>query len=283
MRILPCPSRDEAQAYLVRAIETYVHAGIPRGYSATEAEIESVLAIYDSYDASLGAPAEALKGAGLLQQFRDAIYSGYDFTQVGGKLASVRASLMAGVELCPICGIAPPRQLDHHLPRSDYHPLAVYPRNLVPLCQECNQSKSKSAAEEPAQQFFHPYLEAIPDTPFLRAGVAIEGGGLVATFDIDPDAPIEALVSSRLSYVLQRLKLNERYAREINIYLTSQATAVRILFDSAGAEGVRNYLLAQADVESREFHLNHWRPVLLRALAAHAGFCGGEFAEVLPA
>ena len=283
MRTLPCPSRDEAQAYLVRAIETYVHAGIAKGYAASQAEIDSVIALYDAYDAGLGSPSEALKGAELLQQFRDAIYSGYDFTQAGGKLASVRSSLMAGVELCPICGIAPPRQLDHHLPRSDYRPLAVYPRNLVPLCQECNQSKGKSAAEEPAQQFFHPYLEDIPDTPFLRAGVTIQGGGLLAIFDIDPAAPIEALVRARLSFVLQRLKLNERYAREINIYLTSQATAVRMLFDSAGVDGVRSYLFAQADVESRQFHLNHWRPVLLRALAAHDGFCNGEFAIVLPA
>jgi len=190
---------------------------------------------------------------------------------------------MAGVELCPICGIAPPRQLDHHLPRSDYRPLAVYPRNLVPLCQECNQSKSKSATENPAQQFFHPYLEDIPETPFLRAAVTLEAGGLIATFDIDPTAPIEAIVSERLSFVLQRLKLNERYAREINIYLTSQATAIRMLFDSAGADGVRAYLLAQAGVESRQFHFNHWRPVLLRALAAHEGFCSGEFTAVLPA
>jgi hypothetical protein len=283
VRTLPCPSRDEALAHLLRAIETYFHAGIAKGYAASQAEIDSVIAIYDAYDAGLGVPSQALKGGELLQQLRDAIYSGYDFTQTGGKLASIRSTLMAGVELCPICGIAPPRQLDHHLPRSDYRPLAVYPRNLIPLCQECNQSKSKSAADEPAQQFFHPYLENIPDAPFLRAGVAIEGGGLIATFDIDPAAPIQALARERLSFVLQRLKLNERYAREINIYLTSQATAVRMLFDNAGADGVRSYLLAQADVESRQFHLNHWRPVLLRALAGHAGFCNGEFAAVLPA
>lgn len=283
MRKLPCPSRDDAQAHLVRAVEPYVHAGIAKGYAATQAEIDSIIAIYDAYDAGLGGPSEALKGGELLQQFRDAIYNGYDFTQSGGKLASVRSALMSGVELCPICGIAPPRQLDHHLPRSDYRPLAVYPRNLVPLCQECNQSKSKSAAENPAQQFFHPYLEDIPETPFLRVAVTLEAGGLIAIFDIDPTAPIEAIVSERLSFVLERLKLNERFAREINIYLTSQATAVRMLFDNAGAGGVREYLLAQADVESRQFHLNHWRPVLLRALAVHDGFCSGGFVHVLPA
>ncbi|MEI8696942.1 MAG: hypothetical protein EOQ39_32330 [Mesorhizobium sp.] len=84
---------------------------------------------------------------------------------------------------------------------------------------------------------------------------------------------------SRLAFVLERLKLNERYSREINIYLTSQVTALRMW---RGADGVRNYLLAQADVESARFHLNHWQPVLLRSLAEHAGFCRGDFVAVLP-
>lgn len=283
MRSLPCPSRDEARAILAFAVEPYTHAGVQKGYAATDAELDSVVAMFDAYDAGLGAPAELMKGAGLSSQLRDAIYNGYEFTQAGRKLASLRASLMAGIELCPICGIAPPRELDHHLPRSAYHPLAVYPRNLVPLCHDCNQSKSKSVADDPAQHFFHPYLEAIPPVPFLRATISIHDGGLVADFDIDPTAEVEAIVRTRLAFVLERLKLNERYAREINIYLTSQVTAVRMSFDWGGAAGVRQYLLAQAGIESGRFHLNHWQPVLLRSLAAHDGFCGGDFAALLPA
>ncbi|RWO40225.1 HNH endonuclease signature motif containing protein [Mesorhizobium sp.] len=282
MRSLACPSRDEARDYLAAAVELYIHGGQQKGYPATGAELDSVVALYDAYDAGFGAPAEPLKGTGLTVAFRAAIHNGYEFTQSGRKLAAIRASLMSGVELCPICGIAPPRELDHHLPRSAYNPLAVYPRNLVPLCHDCNQSKGKSVADDPTQHFFHPYLEDLPNVPFLRATVTLHDGGLVADFDIDPGAAIDALVRSRLAFVLERLKLNERYSREINIYLTSEVTALRMSLEWRGADGVRNYLLAQADVESARFHLNHWQPVLLRSLAEHAGFCGGDFAAVLP-
>lgn len=282
MRTLPCPSREDVRNQLLEAIAPYHHGGVVRGYAATPEEVDRVLEIYDTYDVARGAPAEALKGIALSQPLREAIYSGYDFTQTERKLADVRANLMSGIELCPVCGISPPRELDHHLPRSTYHPLAVYVRNLVPLCHDCNQSKSKSAATMAEEQFFHPYLEVIPDVDFLRANVAIENGGLLIDFDIDPDAAVDETTRARLTHVFDRLKLNDRYAREINIFLTSQATAVRMAFASGGAETVRTYLRVQADLERRRFHRNHWQPTLLQALAANAAFCEGGFAQVLP-
>jgi hypothetical protein len=53
-------------------------------------------------------------------------------------------------------------------------------------------------------------------------------------------------------------------------------------FESGGAEGIRYYLKRQASVEFAQFHENHWRPVLLHALANHQGFCTGAFRDVLP-
>lgn len=51
----------------------------------------------------------------------------------------------------------------------------------------------------------------------------------------------------------------------------------------AGSAGVAQFLDLQARHETRApLHRNHWRPVLLRALAAHAPFTEGGFANVLP-
>lgn len=61
-----------------------------------------------------------------------------------------------------------------------------------------------------------------------------------------------------------------------------QATALREFFALGGAETVRWYLGRQADVEAAALHANHWRPVLLRALAAHTEFSSGGFQAVLP-
>jgi hypothetical protein len=54
-------------------------------------------------------------------------------------------------------------------------------------------------------------------------------------------------------------------------------------YADAGAHGVAGYLRLQARYETKApFHRNHWRPVLLKALAAHAPFIEGGFADVLP-
>ncbi len=91
-------------------------------------------ALYDAYDAVGGSPSDVLKGLNLDAALRTAIREGYALTQVGRRLALIRAGVMRGVERCPICGISAPRVLDHHLPKSNYNPLAIYVRNLVPLC-----------------------------------------------------------------------------------------------------------------------------------------------------
>lgn len=283
MRTLPLPARDIVREQLNVALEMRVRKGVQLGYPVTEAELDAVVALYDAYDATGGAPGHPLEGPNLDQALRAAIRDAYDLTKVGRRLASIRASLMKGVERCPVCGISAPRTLDHHLPKAIYYPLAIYVCNLVPLCADCNQFKNAAASDNPAERFIHPYFEALPEVRFLRAEVTIADCGLIADFRLDPAVEIPALLVARLTYQLDRLRLNTRYAQEINTCLTSHTTALHMCFDELGADGVRNYLIHQASVEFAHFHANHWRPVLLLALANHEAFCAGGFQEVLPA
>lgn len=282
MKSLPLPDRAPARQHLTTAIEVYERGGAEHGYPATAAEIDAVMSLYDDYDAALGVASEAMKGQGLAEPLRHAVHDGYAFTQAGRKLAALRAALMQGVERCPICGISPPRELDHYLPRSAFHPLAVYVRNLVPICHDCNQSKSAAQPNDPAQRFLHAYLEPLPAITFLRAVVTLDNGALLVRFEIDPAAGLPGLTLQRLAYQIGRLKLNERYAREINAYLSSHTVALHAAFEAAGAESVQTFLQRQAEVEVQVFYCNHWRPVLLTTLADHPEFCNGGFQAVLP-
>jgi hypothetical protein len=282
VRTLPRPQRDHVRQHLVTALEVQEVNGQQRGYPASAADLDAIIALYDSYDATGGAPIDPLKGENLDAALRLAIQVGYDLTQRGRRLSAIRAHLMQGIEQCPICGIGPPRELDHYLPRSTFHPLAIYVRNLVPLCGECNHSKGAAAATEPAQRFVHPYFEEFPDQRFLQATVTLEAGGLVVEFEIDPAVVLHELLRERLRHQLQRLHLNERYAREVNAHVSNHTTALHWCFESSGAEGVRRFLNVQGKVEFARFHRNHWRPVLLVALSEHDAFCEGAFRDVLP-
>lgn len=282
MRTLLCPSRAEVRDHLDVALEPYTWNGQQRGYAATPGEIDAVVTLYDTYDSTVGTPSAVLQGEDLDQALRLAIQASYSFTQPGRKLAQIREDLMRGIALCPICGISPPGHLDHYLPIASYHPLAIYVRNLVPLCSDCNHLKGATVGTVATQRFVHPYFETLPDVCFVQADVSITDGGIVVKFGIDAGVEMSAQMRQRLMFQFERLRLNQRYAREINTYLTSHVTALHFAFEAGQQHAIRSFLSMQRQVESAAFHRNHWRPALLRALSEHEEFCAGAFMDVLP-
>ena len=62
MRNLPVPSRDGDRDDLKKALKTYQYGGEVRGYKATDAEVDTLLTLYDEYDDELAVPSEMLKG-----------------------------------------------------------------------------------------------------------------------------------------------------------------------------------------------------------------------------
>lgn len=274
MRNLPLPSRDRSNELLRLALHGY--------YDVTEAEIGAVESLYNAYEDGRGAPGEVLKGTTLDEQLKAAILSAYGFTREGRRLSEIRKELFKNVRLCPSCGISAPRTLDHHLPKEIYRPLAIFERNLVPMCGECNGYKSQNEGLVITERFYNPYFQELPNVRFLRARVNIEGGALDVEFDIDPEAQVTAEMIERLSFQFSRLRLDRRYVREVINYMSAHVTALENSFRADQAHGVREYLIAQANNEFGWLHINHWRPVLLTAFSECVRFCSGGFRDVLP-
>ncbi|MDX0949875.1 HNH endonuclease [Sinorhizobium medicae] len=283
MRNLPLPSRDSAENDLRTTIQKYRHKKQLLGHAITSAEVTAVLAIYDRYDEDLGAPCDALKGGAFPASLIHALELAYDRTQKGRKLSALREALFAGVKLCPICGIDPPTELDHFLPRSSFKPLSIYTRNLVPLCHACNHTKLAGFGDldEDEHRFVHVYFDALPDIQFLRARTEIRDAGLVVEFAVPDQAVLPGGFSDRLNHQMTSLRLNERYETEVNTYISGHAAALHIQYETNGQQAVQNFLRLQARYEIGAFYRNHWRPTLLAALADNNEFTDGGFAEVL--
>lgn len=281
MRNLPEPSRDGDSADLKKVVRRYRYGGVTLGHDITDAEVEEVVALYNTYEAHRGASCDELKGAALPPTLRDAIRASYDKTQDGRTLSSVREALFEGVELCPVCGIDPVTELDHHLPKATFAPLAIHTRNLVPMCHLCNHTKLAGFGED-GDGFLHPYYDLLPDIDFLQATVNIADGALVVSFAIDIAAALPAGFADRLTGQMQSLELESRYQQEVNTYISSHAAALHLAHRGAGQVGVQRMLRLQMRYETTAFHRNHWRPALLRALCGHDEFTTGGFAVVLP-
>lgn len=282
MRNLPPPDRADALDHLVEALRVRQWRGTTVGYAASHGELDALIALYDAYDGARGAPSKTLLGGALAHDLKHALERAYRRTYEGGSLEPIRTRVMSVTHRCPVCGIGAATELDHFLPKSVYKALAIYVRNLIPLCHDCNHAKGTTVNEDPARQFVHAYFDELPDTAFLLADVDIEGDGLTAEFTVSDTTDLSDELRVKLSFQFEMLKLNDRYQPEINVYLTSQAVSLNMVYAADGSDFVRGFLLAQADVEETAFHRNHWRPLLLRALADHEDFCDGGFRDILP-
>lgn len=280
MRNLPLPSRDEDRADLRKAVRQYTYGGIMRGHVLTDQELDDIIDLYDAYDAAEAIASDVLKGADLPETLLETVRAAYDRTQEGRRLQAIRELILKDVSLCPVCGIGPADELDHHLPRSAFRPLAIFTHNLVPMCHPCNHAKLAGFGEAETG-FLSPYYDILPDVDFLQVSVQIAGEALVVEYAIDETALLPAGYPQRLASQMTTLHLNDRYQQEVNTYLYGHAVALHMQFTTGGAAAVQSFLNLQAAYERGRFYRNHWRPVLLTALANHAAFTAGGFTEIL--
>jgi hypothetical protein len=266
MWTLPIPSADDVEADLTAAL-TYKNGQAV--YLLSQAERRAIMAVYTAYDDLAGQPGPNLTHTDLGDQCCGAIEVAYNEVQAKGRLADLRARLLLAAENCPICGFGEPTQLDHYLPKATYKSLAIYPRNLVPCCGPCNTFK---LALDPARghALVHAYYAELPDHAFLVADANYHDSGLTVEFRIDP-ANIDPGLVTALNFQLTRLKLNERYPKQINTFLFGLRTGLMDV--AANADLLREFLQRTADSLAQDFGRNDWRPVLLAAIRECSEFC----------
>ena len=283
MRNLPKPSRDECKDHLVKSIYLYKYK-VKLGHKLTDADVNSLISLYDLYDERSGVANDELKAEDLAESLKATIKNAYRKTYENGELYSIRTTLFEKVQLCPVCGIEPVTELDHHLPESHFSALAIYVRNLVPLCGPCNKKKRAffGVADENKFSFIHAYFDELPDAQFIKAEIDFSGNSLVVDFRVDFDCGISKEQANRISHQIKALELNSRYAKEINTFLTGHAVTMHLMFRVGGRDELKRWLRANASHARHAYYRNYWTSVLLTSLASHDAFIDGGFAQVFP-
>jgi hypothetical protein len=278
MWTLPKPNNDDAIDNLKTA---FTKADGTETYPLTQAEKDEIKKIYSKYDDSLGRPKVELEGPSLSAELKDALYLAYTEVQEGRRLQRLRDRIKLLALRCPLCGIGPATDLDHHLPRSRFKGLSIYVRNLVPMCHSCNNKKRTVAGDTPDQQFIHAYFDTLPQERFLVANVSVSDSGITVDFKVNHTATMPQDIYDRISFQLDRLNLVERYRPEVNVFLESQKDSFELVFGAEkNAEQLRNFLIRSANSHERSFGLNDWRTALFHGLAACDAFCTGGFRMV---
>lgn len=275
---LPC---DKNALEEVRTALTYKD-GTPK-HTLTPDEYTSLKELYEKYHDLLGIAHEELKGAEFSASTKAAIHDAYTEIQENGRLKSLRSALLLSTNYCPCCGILPADELDHHLPRSVYQLLALYSRNLVPLCHKCNNKKRTVTGINSTERFVHVYYDDVPlDVQFLQMNHSILNNALSFQFYIADVPALSPQLQTQMAFQMKRVNLNTRLKKEVNTFLTSFAVGLKMVYDAKkGAAVVRQFMLQNAAHFKDKFGLNDWRTVTLLTLGNCDVFCDGGFIKIL--
>ena len=189
---------------------------------------------------------------------------------VDGSLVTLREELKANCRKCPSCNISTASDLDHFLPKDEFPSLALFSRNLIPCCTECNRNKERG----PLACFIHPYYDDL-SLPILRANVTLEFGAVVVTFSIQ-SAQLPSPFRERIENHYNKLDLKERYNLEAQERLSQYRLSLFDTHQSGGVQAVRQDLQRKR-AEALFYGPNHWEAALLDALIASNDYCDGGF------
>lgn len=266
MWILPKPLLEEALADINKIIAVDTESNV-----LERADAVALNKLYRLYDRNHGTITDA-EDKTLTLSKRNALYNLYDKTQQGGKLSYIRTSLMSLVDYCPMCGIAPPSQLDHQMPKEDFRSLSVCRLNLVPTCGVCNNKKRKGDPSD----FVHAYYNhELRNIPFFE----IEIHSSPATrrmswkFRINRRIIGNDALADKVEHQIGVIKLFRRLYRETNILLSdilSTTITTQVQLDTILSYEYRKY---------ERYGMNDWRRVFLRSLIDSPHFTIAEANE----
>ena len=88
---------------------------------------------------------------------------------------------VVNIQRCPYCMLCEPHTWDHFLPKARYPEFAVFHRNLVYVCWQCNHQKDDDYSEV-RLEFLHPSFTVDPVIPLLHCKVQVTGKNLSIRF-----------------------------------------------------------------------------------------------------
>lgn len=178
-------------------------------------------------------------------------------------------------DVCAYCGIGPPSQCDHYLPKSKFPEFSVHAYNLVPCCGPCNGMKGETWLLNGSRTFLNFYVDSLPVAPMLEtvATWSVRHGKLIPKMSFSLVRPMRfrrasfALIESHF----RRLQLLERYRDQSN----SEYLALRDTAQARSARSVvtlRNFLNGWIARRTLTLGPLHWKLSLYRTLIEHQPF-----------
>ncbi len=176
--------------------------------------------------------------------------------------------------ICPLCLQRAVSQVDHYLPKAHYPAFAVDPRNLVPVCTDCNWEKGEAVISKANERVVHPYFDVLPDI-WLQCNLE-QSERIVASFSVSSGVSEETGQKDLLESHLRELNLDSFYKIHAGKRLYEIGSRLRSLHGKGSSDYVRAQLQDNLE-EAERFNRNSWQSALFRALSQSDWFCRDGF------
>lgn len=206
--------------------------------------------------------------------FRDELQGCYGSKTIklSEMLKVVSDSQSAGVlKWCPYCGLTRPGSYDHYLPKEDFPEFSVNPQNLVSCCTNCNSSKGARWIDEGERLFIHFYSDEVPEAQFLFVDLSHNEGAFCARFRVIKPEMADDVMWAVIEKHFHELKLLGLYKDNANDEI-SEILNMCLAHLADDGSNVSVFLEKLAQGQEKTFGKNHWRIVLMRALAKYDVF-----------
>nr|WP_326188467.1 hypothetical protein [Exiguobacterium indicum] len=170
-------------------------------------------------------------------------------------------------EHCPYCGLDKPRTIDHYLPKDIFPEFSIFPLNLIPCCNYCNQKKGEVWLNGENRKFLNFYTDEIPqDVQFLFVELEYEDEQLAPsiTFKVENRNSIDPnlfdLISSHYENLDLPNQISERSEQKISLIHK------KIMREPEGLVTIKESLRMDYDIHVENFGLNHWETILIKSI-----------------
>lgn len=174
---------------------------------------------------------------------------------------------------CQYCTINSVNTLDHIMPKDDYPEFAVYPKNLVPACSECNSYKSKKWMTGGVFECLNPYLHQLPTVQFLFASVNYVNNTFDVSFYLDNS---NYLIPSYLFNIIinhfYNLHLLERYKQASFKIISEFDNTIRGSLTTQSLDDAFNSARATIYLNQVNFGYNQFESILKLELCNGSGY-----------
>ena len=177
-------------------------------------------------------------------------------------------------ERCPYCGILrqSPSALDHFLPRGTFPEYSILSRNLVYICENCNNTAHKGTLindDQGKRLFLHPYTDIeLKSHTFIKCIISFDDLTVIPTFKVSDEILTLNLNLYKIACNhVKKLKLNKRYGSLVENDLLYKFrnkftkldldSRVRKYKDDITLLDIKQFINGKID-ECDELDLNNW-------------------------